>query len=82
MAKTTHTLKNTMNAAFWKFDGKPFEPGWYAVLVCYDEQEGAFPGASFWDGAEWDRKAVAAFGEKRDTKEAASLVAYEHDPDA
>jgi hypothetical protein len=67
---------------FWNFDGKPGEQGWHSVLVCYDEQEGVFPRAAYWDGSAWKQKAVVAFGEKRDTKGSAERLAHEHDPDA
>jgi hypothetical protein len=67
---------------FWDFDGKPAEIGWHAVLMCYDEMEGVFPMAAYWDGAAWKQKSVIAFGEKRDTEDAAKCLAYEHDPDA
>jgi len=75
-------LMQMMNKEFWKFDGKPSEQGWHAVLVCYDEQEGTFPRAAYWDGGSWKQKAVVAFGEKRDTEESAESIAYENDPDA
>ncbi len=65
----------------WNFYSEPKAPGWYAVLVCYDYQEGAFPTAGYWDGAKWKQKAVTAFGEMRDTEESAKRLAYEHDPD-
>ena len=48
---------------YWNFDGTPpAEPGWYEVLICYDEQEGIFPDGAWWDGDKWDRKSVSAFG--------------------
>ena len=65
----------------WDFFNKPGEQGWYAVLICYDPQEGVFPSAGYWDGQKWDRKAVSGFGVKRDTELEAKALAYEHDPD-
>jgi hypothetical protein len=67
---------------FWIYDGAPSEPGWYAVLVCYDSEEGAFPQGAYWDGYAWSWAAVVAFGESRATKQLAKELAYEHDPDA
>ena len=29
------------------------KPGWYAQLVCYDVEEGAFPCGAYWDGEKW-----------------------------
>mgnify|MGYP003501016720 CR=1 FL=1 len=76
--------EKVMSKDFWRsaFEGAPNEPGWHAALVCYDEQEGVFPRAAYWDGAAWKQKAVIAFGEKRDTEDAAERLACEHDPDA
>ena len=71
-----------MTEEFWNFDGNPNEQGWYAVIVCYDEQEGSFPRAAYWDGSAWTERSVVAFGEKRATKDAAKRLAYTHDPDA
>ena len=67
---------------FWRFNDTPASPGWYAVLVYYEAEEGAFPQAAHWDGKEWGRKAVVAFGESRLTEQEAEDLAYEHDPDA
>jgi hypothetical protein len=53
----------------WNYDGKPSAPGWYAVLVCYDACEGVFPMGAWWDGANWQQKAVVAFGDYGSTKQ-------------
>lgn len=31
-------------------DGKPTRLGWYAILYCWDDEEGPFTGSSYWDG--------------------------------
>ena len=67
---------------FWNYtEGPPDTCGWYAVLICYDPMEGAFPQAAFWDGYTWSRKAVSAWGASRETSALALELAYEHDPD-
>lgn len=73
-----------MEWADWIFVGTPpaDKPGWYAALICYDEQEGAFPSAAEWDGAAWKQKAVVGFGERRPTQKEALELACEDDPDA
>ena len=73
---------NAMCMEFWVYKGEPREIGWYAALVCYDELEGAFPCAAYWDGSAWKQKAVVAFGERCDTEGAAERIAYENDADA
>lgn len=66
----------------WEFKKDPTEPGWYAVLICYDPQEGISPDAGYWDGAKWDRRSISAHGDKCASKEQAKELAYAHDPDA
>jgi hypothetical protein len=66
----------------WNYDNEPTVAGWYAVLVCYDPQEGIFPMGAWWNGATWQQKGVVAFGDMRLTKQEAEALAYEHDPDA
>jgi len=65
----------------WDFDGQPTEPGWYAVLVCWDSQEGIFPMAAHWDGQAWKHRAIVAFGEKCESEADAKALADLHDPD-
>ena len=65
----------------WEYMKNPNEPGWYAVLICYDPLEGISPGAGYWDGQKWNRKAVLGFGEKCETEAEAEALAYENDPD-
>lgn len=68
----------------WMFDGTPpaDAPGWYAVLICYDAEEGVFPSSAEWDGTAWEEKAVVGFGERRPTQKEATDLAYENDLDA
>lgn len=66
----------------WDFDGTPpAEPGWYEVLICYDEQEGIFPDGAWWDGIRWERKGVLAFGIMKPSQQEAAESARAHDID-
>jgi hypothetical protein len=38
----------------WNYDDDPTEPGWYATNVCWESEEGSFPGAGYWNGSKWD----------------------------
>lgn len=71
----------------WEF-GKSGEPpsdgvGWYAVLLCWDAEEGSFPDANHWNGAKWevDDPVSSVSLRKFDTKKDAYDWAYAHDPD-
>jgi hypothetical protein len=35
------------------YDDPPIEPGWYAVMRCWDVREGVNPDRDYWDGKEW-----------------------------
>ena len=37
----------------WNFKDKPNEPGCYAIIYCWEPEEGLFTGSSFWDGVMW-----------------------------
>ena len=65
----------------WDYDNDPTEDGWYAVLVCYDPQEGIFPMAAYWNGR-WEKKCVIAIGHRCNTEAEAERLAYDHDPEA
>ena len=74
----------------WEYNRDPHAPdgedpysarGWYAVLICYDSDEGSFPGAARWEGDEWSRRGVIAFGGRCETQERAEALAIENDPD-
>lgn len=32
------------------FDRTPTKTGWYAILICWESNEGFFPGAAYWNG--------------------------------
>jgi hypothetical protein len=71
---------------FWNYGGAtPSRQGWYAVLICYDEMEGVFPGGAYWNPttASWHRKAVIAYGgHECENEDSAVRLAYANDPDA
>ena len=69
---------------FWTGELPTGPAGWYAVVVCWDENEGMFPSSAFWDGQIWtdDSRPIAAFHGRHETKEAAEKWAYDHDPEA
>ena len=37
----------------WAEGDEPAERGWYAVLCCWDVDEGIAPSADQWDGVQW-----------------------------
>ncbi len=39
-------------------DSEPTEDGWYAVMRCYDAEEGTLPGAEYWDEGKWGFRGV------------------------
>lgn len=41
-------------------DDDPEQVGWYATLSCWDEEEGLFPGAHYWDGDDWQPQTSAS----------------------
>lgn len=57
--------------------------GWYATLHCWDECEGMFPGANYWDGENW-RSTLPICGHAGpfETSKDAAAWAYAHDPEA
>lgn len=75
---------NTLPVPAFRIGGTPTGPaGWYAVVVCRDENEGMFPSASFWNGSSWgeDQRPIVAFHGPHPSEEAAKDWAYEHDPE-
>lgn len=69
-------------------DKPPTEPGWYAVLWCFDPDEGYFPAGFYWDGERWydgekvrvppvAMRSPQSFAEEED----ATDWAREHDPE-
>ena len=67
----------------WSHDNPTGPAGWYAVVVCWDENQGMFPSSAFWDGQSWgdDKRPIAAFHGPHPSSEAAESWAYEHDPE-
>ena len=65
----------------WQYTGDPPSPGWYAVLVCYDPQEGVFPMGAEWDGSKWKQRFVVGFGDRCETAKQAEELARDNDPD-
>ena len=72
----------------WTFNTDPQQPGIYAVLVCYDSEEGAFPSHDEWDGARWKgerwegSRPVVAYAGPFDSEQKAEEWADKNDPDA
>lgn len=67
-------------------EGKPSEPGWYATVHGWEPQEGAFPGAHYWDGTAWTEPATKVvilmwMAPAFPSQEEAHRWAYDHDPD-
>jgi len=64
-------------------EAQPQSAGWYATEKCWDVQEGAFPGAHYWNGTEW-LDAPGPFNlrfhpQRFETKDAAEQFAEECD---
>ena len=62
-------------------DKDPTAPGWYAVLVCYDPSEGAFPSGAYWDGKKWRIGSIVGCAGPFANEKSAEEWAYAHDPD-
>jgi hypothetical protein len=66
----------------WTDGNKPAEPGWYAVVQCWDPEEGLFPDAALWLGDKWAEKtAVVSHAGPFADRQAAEDWADEHDPE-
>ncbi len=63
-------------------DHPPTEYGWYAVLKCWDAEEGVFPGAAKWEGR-WvkNEPIISRSPNTFASEEEADTWAHEHDPD-
>jgi len=62
----------------------PMETGWYAVLRCYDVEEGILSGANYWDGSQWlnSSKAMTQFSSIKFSAELdAKNWAYDNNPE-
>jgi len=67
---------------FWNYlNNEPTQPGWYAVLMCFDSEEEAYPCAAEWGGTDWTCRGVLYFGGQAMPSEAeARALALQHDP--
>ena len=65
------------------FDAKPKNNGWYAILYCWEVQEGFFPSAAHWNGDKFDSSLpVSNWVDKIfSIKEDAAKFALDNDPD-
>lgn len=64
----------------WEYSSNPIIKGWYAVTICWDAQEGLFPGALLWDGEAWSESSpVMAFCGPFIDQESAVEWAHEND---
>ena len=73
---------STCDAVKWDWDNKtPDVPGCYATTHCWDVSEGMFPGANYFNGAEWeDNLPVCCFSSRSFASwDKATEWAYEHD---
>ena len=82
------TDPTTSVPADWCWDPMPAVDGWFAVLRCYDYEEGAFPGVVWANGGkvEWpDNRGMTIDGSCHagpfPTKAEARNWADAHDPD-
>lgn len=77
--------KNERNGDTWVVAASfmPAESGWYAILVCWDPEEGYFPNADFFDGETWHEYSPRLITYRSPTpfmaKEPAHAWAYTHD---
>lgn len=74
--KTAQLLQELLNeyacVTMWKpIDYVPPDEGWYTVCIEYDVREGPFLGVAHWNGSEWNKRAVVAFGERYESEELA-----------
>lgn len=65
----------------WTYERKPSSAGWYAILYCWEPEEGVFHGASCWDGKTWDQDLpISGFHGPHESEAAAAAWADAHDP--
>lgn len=46
----------------WVYKGNPAEHGWYPVKILIAAEP--IPNSAYWDGAEWNKSCVLAYGER------------------
>ncbi|HTG95740.1 MAG TPA: hypothetical protein VL866_24275 [Pyrinomonadaceae bacterium] len=62
----------------------PTETGWYPTYSTWDENEGMFPGAHYWNGSEWEpitTASITRWSVKFDTEHEARIHADQYDPE-
>jgi hypothetical protein len=49
-------MLRSMERFAWKDsrDEPPSAEGWYPVMICWEVEEGFFPGSAWFDGKRWD----------------------------
>lgn len=75
-----------MNDYFHNWDSEsdnPSKPGIYAILYCWDAQEGIFDGVGIWDGETWDHSLPMSVFSKEsfDSVESAKEWADKNNPE-
>jgi len=71
-----------MSNGEWLFGPDPVTPGWYAVLRCWDAQEGIFTGAAYYGESGWPGYEVVAYMEPVQKSQLAAIAyASDNDPD-
>lgn len=66
----------------WRYldEGNPETVGWYAIAVCWDEEEGTCVYATYWNGEDWeDSFPVNQFAGPFDTKQEAEVWGRKND---
>lgn len=66
----------TLENSFWTCKDFPTEKGWYPVKVCIDLE--SIPSSAFWDGIEWSKNYVIAYGERCTSSYVAKDLANEN----
>lgn len=65
----------------WRYEPKPSAPGWYAIIFCWEREEGVFCDAASWDGAAWSQDLpICGFHGPHESETAAAAWSDAHDP--
>ncbi len=62
----------------WTYEGRPADPGWYPVLMCWEPEQGTFPAAAEYPFAFNIDVAVVAYGPRHGTEAEAQAWAFLH----
>jgi hypothetical protein len=66
----------------WVYEKDAAEIGWYAVLLCWDPEEGIIPSTNFWEGRwQFHGPVIARSPTPLRSRDAAGEWADKHDPD-